>query len=79
MLALLALALTIGPATCIFVEGVRRGIPNPPVVRDNESTDPDVASARSGRIIADGLMKGCMAVGSVLWFAAAPKWLREDG
>jgi hypothetical protein len=38
--------------------------------------EPSPSEPYSG--MSDGLMKALMAVGAILWFAAAPKWLKED-
>jgi hypothetical protein len=31
-----------------------------------------------GSAISEGLFKGLMLAGTLLWFATAPQWLRED-
>lgn len=35
------------------------------------------AESSSGAV-SEGVVKGLMVAGTVLWFAAAPHWLRED-
>ena len=36
------------------------------------------ADAAANPYLSDGVMKGLMLAGALLWFAAAPKWLREE-
>jgi hypothetical protein len=76
--ALLALALTIGPPTWIFLAGIARGTqPTPTEVVEEDAGEANVP-AKSEGFMSERLMKGSMAVGAVLWFLAAPKWLKDD-
>jgi hypothetical protein len=78
-LALLALALTIGPPAWMFFQGVSSA----PPAAAAEAAEPDspastVAAEDSPSLMTDSRMKFLMAVGAVLWFVAAPSWLKED-
>jgi hypothetical protein len=75
--ALAALALTIVPPACVFIAGVT----------SNElgagALDPRVGAEKSARgpaegVMSESLMRGSMATGAVLWFLAAPKWIKKD-
>ncbi len=70
-LALLALALTIVPPGMILLQGLSS---KPTVAAE---ADTDSVSDTPGPM-SDGLMKNLMFAGTLLWFAAAPYWLKED-
>jgi hypothetical protein len=75
--ALAALALTIVPPACIFIAGVTSdtmgaGALDQPVDLENSARGP----AEGG--MSESLMRGSMATGAVLWFLAAPKWIKKD-
>jgi hypothetical protein len=77
-LALLALVLTVGPPAWIFVEGVTTARPSdvatPVATAEQASED----AAGDVGFMTDSRAKSLMAVGAVLWFVAAPFWLKED-
>jgi hypothetical protein len=75
-LAIIALVLTIGPPTWMFLQGISSG----PSAATSDETAPSSApsAAASPSLMTDDRMKFLMAVGAILWFVAAPYWLKED-
>jgi hypothetical protein len=77
IIALAALALTIVPPACVFIAGVTGN------QLDAGAPDIRVGAEKSARgsaegIMSESLMRGSMATGAVLWFLAAPKWIKKD-
>lgn len=83
-LAIIALVLTIGPPAWVFLQGISGGPATAPSDEPAASSAPaaDAAANRAvdagPSLLTDDRMKFLMAVGAVLWFVAAPYWLKED-
>jgi hypothetical protein len=77
-LALLALVLTIGPPAWIFVEGVTTASPTNVATSDVTVEQASEDAAGDVGFMTDSRAKFLMALGAVLWFVAAPFWLKED-
>jgi len=83
--SILALALTIGPPVCLLIEGLA-GSESPAALLKTEpnktggprGSDAAYRGASAG-VMTEDQMKAAMAAGAVLWFLAAPIWLRENG
>jgi hypothetical protein len=87
-LALLALLATILPPAMFMLDGLRDGAKDVPAassdddavaksdnVEDQQTTDEDAAAAR---FMTESRMQNIMLAGAILWFVAAPAWLKEN-